>query len=107
MDEKKRAERREQRHSQTFAEFTKYLRRVGSISEEMAERASVAVLCALERRILPDEAKDLESQLPFKLRELVRRCDTHAGVRPHSSTARSSWRWSPRSSPCHRIAPST
>ena len=84
MDEKKRAERREQRHSQTFAEFMKYLRRVGSISEEMAERASVAVLCALERRILPDEAKDLESQLPFKLRELVRRCDTHAGVRPHT-----------------------
>ena len=83
MDEKKRAERREQRHNQTFAAFMTYLRRVGAISEEMAEKSAVAVLCALERRILPDEAKDLESQLPVKLRELVRRCDTHAGIPPH------------------------
>ena len=83
MDEKKRAERREQRHNQTFAEFMTYLRRVGQISEEVAEQSAVAVLCALERRILPDEAKDLESQLPLKLRELVRRCDTHAGIRKH------------------------
>jgi uncharacterized protein (DUF2267 family) len=83
MDEKKRAERREQRHNQTFAAFMTYLRRVGSIYEEVAEKSAVAVLCALERRILPDEAKDLESQLPVKLRELVRRCDTHAGIQPH------------------------
>ena len=69
MDEKKRAERREQRYNQTFAAFMTYLRRV--------------VRRALERRILPDEAKDLESQLPVKLRELVRRCDTHAGIQPH------------------------
>jgi len=84
MDEKKRAERREQRHNQTFAEFMTYLRRVGQISEEVAEQSAVAVLCALERRILPDESKDLESQLPYKLRELVRRCDTHAVVPPHT-----------------------
>ncbi len=83
MDEKKRAERREQRHNQTFADFMTYLRRVGQISEGVAEQSAVAVLCALERRILPDEAKDLESQLPYKLRELVRRCDTHAGISPH------------------------
>jgi len=83
MDEKKRAERREQRHNQTFAEFMTYLRRVGQISEEVAEKSAVAVLCALERRILPDESKDLESQLPYKLRELVRRCDTHAVIPPH------------------------
>ena len=83
MDEKKRAERREQRHNQTFAEFMTYLRRVGQISEEVAEQSAVAVLCALERRILPDESKDLESQLPLKLRELVRRCDTHAGIKQH------------------------
>ena len=84
MDEKKRAERREQRHNQTFAEFMTYLRRVGEISEDLAEKSAVAVLCALERRIHPGEAKDLESQLPLKLRELVRRCDTHAGVPPHT-----------------------
>ena len=84
MDEKKRAERREQRHNQTFAEFMTYLRRVGQISEEVAEQSAVAVLCALERRILPDESKDLESQLPYKLRELVRRCDTHAVLPPHT-----------------------
>jgi len=84
MDEKKRAERREQRHNQTFADFMTYLRRVGQISEAVAEQSAVVVLCALERRILPDEAKDLESQLPFKLRELVRRCDTHAAVPPHT-----------------------
>src|SRR5215813_6697737 len=83
MDEKKWAERREQRHNQTFAEFMTYLRRVGQLSEEVAEQSAVAVLCALERRIHPGEAKDLESQLPYKLRELVRRCDTHAVVSPH------------------------
>ena len=44
----------------------------------------MAVLCALERRILPEEAKDLEAQLPAKLRELIGRCDTHAGVRRHT-----------------------
>lgn len=83
MDEKHRTERSEQRRNQTFAAFMTYLRRVGSISEELAEKAAVAVLCSLERRIHPDEAKDLEAQLPAKLRDLVRRCDTHAGIRPH------------------------
>ena len=83
MDEKHRTERSEQRRNQTFASFMTYLRRVGSISEELAEKAAVAVLCSLERRIHPDEAKDLEAQLPAKLRDLVRRCDTHAGIRPH------------------------
>ena len=83
MDEKKRAERREQRHNQTFADFMTYLRRVGQVSEQVAEQSAVAVLCALERRIQPGEAKDLESQLPYKLRELVRRCDTHAVISPH------------------------
>ncbi len=61
-----------------------YLRRVGTISEELAERAAVAVLCALERRILPEEARDLEAQLPANLRALIARCDTHAGVRPRA-----------------------
>ena len=84
MDDRKRAERSEQRRNQTFAAFLTYLRRVGSISEELAERAAVAVLCALERRINPGEAKDLQAQLPAKLRELVVRCDTHSGVRPHT-----------------------
>jgi len=84
MDERKRAERREQRQNQTFAAFMTYLRRVGTLSEELAERAAVAVLCALERRIDPGEAKDLASQLPAKLRELVVRCDLHSGVRPHT-----------------------
>lgn len=83
MDEKNRAERSEQRRNQTFAAFMTYLRRVGSLSEELAEQSAVAVLCALERRIDPGEAKDLESQLPAKLRDLVRRCDTHAGISPH------------------------
>ncbi|HUM09357.1 MAG TPA: DUF2267 domain-containing protein [Myxococcaceae bacterium] len=80
MDPTKRAERSEQRRNQTFAAFMTYLRRVGSISEELAEQSAVAVLCALERRILPEEAKDLEAQLPAKLRDLITRCDRHAGV---------------------------
>jgi len=84
MDDRKRAERSEQRRNQTFAAFMTYLRRVGSISEDLAERAAVAVLCALERRIHPGEAKDLQAQLPAKLRDLVVRCDTHSGVRPHT-----------------------
>jgi uncharacterized protein (DUF2267 family) len=84
MDTTRRTERSEQRRNQTFAAFMTYLRRVGSLSEEQAEKGAVAVLCALERRIHPGEAKDLEAQLPAKLRELVTRCDRHAGVRPHA-----------------------
>jgi len=84
MDEQRRAERSEQRRNQTFAAFMTYLRRVGSISEERAEQSAVAVLCALERRILPGEAKDLEAQLPAKLRDLITRCDRHAGVKKHA-----------------------
>ncbi len=83
MDPKRRTERSEQRKNQTFAAFLTYLRRVGTISEELAERSAAAVLCALERRILPGEAKDLESQLPVRLRELVTRCDIHAGIPRH------------------------
>lgn len=84
MDADKRAQRSEARRSQTFAAFLTYLRRVGSISEELAEQSAVAVLCALERRILPQEARDLEAQLPAKLRELIARCDTHSGLRPRA-----------------------
>lgn len=84
MDEKSRAERSEARRSQTFAAFMTYLRRVGSISEELAEHSAVAVLCALERRIQPEEGKDLEAQLPANLRDLMARCDKHAGIRPRA-----------------------
>ncbi|HVP60536.1 MAG TPA: DUF2267 domain-containing protein [Myxococcaceae bacterium] len=84
MDERTRAERSEQRRNQTFAAFMTYLRRVGAISEELAEQSAVAVLCALERRIQPAEARDLEAQLPAKLRDLVARCDRHAGLRPRA-----------------------
>jgi uncharacterized protein (DUF2267 family) len=73
-------ERSESRRNQTFEAFLTYLRRVGSMSEELAEHSAVAVLCALERRILPEEARDLEAQLPAKLRDLLARCDKHAGM---------------------------
>jgi len=84
MNSSKKLERSEQRRNQTFAAFMTYLRRVGGISEELAEKSAVAVLCALERRIHPGEARHLEAQLPAKLRDLVARCDRHAGVRPHA-----------------------
>ncbi|MBF5041813.1 DUF2267 domain-containing protein [Aggregicoccus sp. 17bor-14] len=75
--EERRALRRESRASQTYADFLRQLSERGGMSPHVAERAASSVLCALEERILPDEAKDMEAQLPVKLTELLHRCERH------------------------------
>lgn len=77
-----RRQRHESRSGSTYKHFLKDLCRVGNLSEEQAEQASVSVLCALERRIYSDEASQLEAQLPVKLRDLLQRCERHEGAPP-------------------------
>ncbi len=77
-----RRKRHESRTSTTYKNFIKSLAELGNMTEEEAENASVSVLCALEQRIMSDEARDLEAQLPFKLQELLHRCERHEGGVP-------------------------
>lgn len=66
----------------------RYQRFVGSLSRqglgnaERAEACAVAVLCAVERRITGPEAKELNDELPWALRDLLRRCELHPRARP-------------------------
>ncbi|HVE87242.1 MAG TPA: DUF2267 domain-containing protein [Myxococcales bacterium] len=78
----RRFQRRESRASQTYAAFLKDLCRIGSMKPEFAERAAVSVLCTLEQRLIPEEARDLEAQLPIKLLNLLNRCDRHSDQAP-------------------------
>lgn len=76
-------ERRQQRHESrtgsTYKKFLNDLAAVGNMDMELAECAAVSVLCAFERRVYGEEAKDLEAQLPLKLRELLTSCAVHEG----------------------------
>jgi len=69
------AQRRVQRHEahtrSTYAAFIHHVCEVGTLEPALAECAAIAVLSALERRILPAEAKDLEAQLPRLLVEFL------------------------------------
>lgn len=79
----RRAEKRhESRASSTYAEFLKDLQAKGFRSREEAERAAIGVLCALDQRLTSDQAWNLESQLPSKLKELVFRCERHTDLLP-------------------------
>ena len=72
-----RKQRHESRTSSTYKQFLKDLCSLGNMKEEDAERAAVSVLCALEQRIMRSESEDLEAQLPFKLQQLLHRCELH------------------------------
>lgn len=74
-----RQQRHESRAGSTYKAFLRDVCSIGDFSEELAECAAVSVLCGLERRVLGDEAADLSAQLPFKLRELLQRCEIHQG----------------------------
>ncbi|MCP3140096.1 DUF2267 domain-containing protein [Pyxidicoccus xibeiensis] len=67
----RRAQRHESHLRSTYAAFIRHLCEVGKLEPSVAECAAVAVLSALERRILPSEAKDLEAQLPRRLVEFL------------------------------------
>jgi uncharacterized protein (DUF2267 family) len=75
--EVRRAQRSESRASQTYKAFLAHLCERGGMSPSVAQQAAVSVLCALEQRILAEEAADLEAQLPRKLTELLHRCERH------------------------------
>lgn len=74
-----RAQRHESRAGSTYKAFLRDLCAIGNMDEALAECAAVSVLCGLERRVFGPEAKDLDAQLPSKLRELVQRCSLHQG----------------------------
>lgn len=67
----RRAQRHESHTRSTYAAFIRHLCEVGQVEPAIAECAAVAVLSALERRIMPTEAKDLEAQLPRRLVEFL------------------------------------
>jgi uncharacterized protein (DUF2267 family) len=73
---------------QAFDEELKYRRfldtliRAGLGNTQDAERAAVAVLCNLEQRISGGQARDVNDQLPWAFRDLVRRCELHPRSRP-------------------------
>jgi uncharacterized protein (DUF2267 family) len=68
-------ERSEERHFQhasaTYHAFLTDLIHIHPMPKERAEQAAVGVLWALEQRILHDEARNLEAQLPTRLVELL------------------------------------
>ena len=74
-----RALRHESRAASTYKAFLKELSAIGGFDEKFAERAAVAVLGALEQRIYGEEVKDLEAQLPSKLRDFLAQVPHHQG----------------------------
>lgn len=77
--EHRREQRRESRSNQTLAKFVDRLTARTGLPADQAMRALGSVLCVLEQRIMGDEAKDLNSQLPAKVREIVVQCEVHQG----------------------------
>lgn len=75
-----RAQRHESRTGSTYKAFLRNLMSVGEFPDEsFAERTAVSVLCSLGQRVYGSEARDLQAQLPFKLRELLQQCPIHEG----------------------------
>src|SRR5207253_167620 len=88
LDELRRR-RREAHATETYGRFLRSVKEQG-IPDDQAELAATSVLCALEQRLLPDIRKDMESQLPVRLRDLLHRCERHLkAIAPRSSTVRS------------------
>lgn len=65
-----------------YERFLDQLRRAGLGSRERCERVSTAVLCQLERRITGGEARELNAELPWAMRDLLRRCELDPRARP-------------------------
>jgi uncharacterized protein (DUF2267 family) len=65
-----------------YQRFIGALVSAGAGNTERAEAAAVAVLCEVERRISGGEARDLNTELPWALRDLLRRCELHPKARP-------------------------
>lgn len=79
--EELRKQRHESRTGSTYKAFLKELCSIGNWDEAYAEKAAVSVLCNLQQRIMADEARDMQAQLPFKLQELLKTCTLHEGTK--------------------------
>lgn len=71
-----RAQRSESRAAQTFAFFLRDLEAKG-LERKLAEQAIQSVLCVMEQRLMTDEARHMEAQLPRKVVALLERCERH------------------------------
>ena len=71
-----RAQRSESRAAQTFAFFLRDLEHKG-LERKLAEQAIESVLCTMEQRLMVDEARHLEAQLPRRVVALLERCPRH------------------------------
>jgi uncharacterized protein (DUF2267 family) len=65
-----------------YQRFLGALARGGLGTEERAERAAVAVLSVLEQHLPGPEARDLNDELPWALRDLLRGAERHPKSRP-------------------------
>ena len=65
-----------------YRRFLDGLVRSGLGNAQAAERAAVAVLCTLEQRVSGGEARDVNDELPWALRDLLRHCELHPRSRP-------------------------
>ncbi len=81
-----RAQRSESRAAQTFAFFLRDLEHKG-LERKLAEQAIESVLCVMEQRLMVDEARHLEAQLPRKVVALLERCPRHKD-RPYQKLSR-------------------
>ncbi|WP_224368494.1 CBS domain-containing protein [Hyalangium versicolor] len=73
-----RAQRSESRAAQTYAFFLRDLEAKG-LERKLAEQAIQSVLCVMEQRLMSDEARHMEAQLPRKVVALLERCERHQG----------------------------
>ncbi|WP_224240543.1 CBS domain-containing protein [Hyalangium gracile] len=71
-----RAQRSESRAAQTYAFFLRDLEAKG-LDRKLAEQAIQSVLCVMEQRLMTDEARHMEAQLPRKVVALLERCERH------------------------------
>jgi uncharacterized protein (DUF2267 family) len=65
-----------------YQRFIRSLSNAGLGRAERAEACAVAVLCAFERRISGGGARELNEELPWVMRDLLRRCELHPRSRP-------------------------
>lgn len=76
------ASRHEGKALSSHATFLKRVEEHTGLSRSEAEMTAVTTLCALDRRMLPGEAKDLDSQLPATFRDMLQRCHLHKDEKP-------------------------
>ena len=82
QETRQESERHQSRAGRTNAIFLKRIEESSGLPRERAAAAAISVLCRLERRILAGEARNMEAQLPSRLRDIVSECTVHAGEKP-------------------------